>query len=109
MSIDFHYLTPMGGLEYGVKFMNPWILHARLELHKDMMAQSWSEVIFPDTVWDLCVVPDKLVANVAAIVGDHRCTRLAIESKRLWMCSWGTADQAASTRSKVDLVSQLGV
>ncbi|GFV66296.1 hypothetical protein TNCV_2737101 [Trichonephila clavipes] len=25
-------------------------------------------------------------------------TRLGIDSKRLWMCSWGTADQAASTR-----------
>ncbi|GFX71678.1 hypothetical protein TNCV_4131241 [Trichonephila clavipes] len=25
-------------------------------------------------------------------------THLGIDSKRLWMCSWGTADQAASTR-----------
>ncbi|GFY02123.1 uncharacterized protein TNCV_5099841 [Trichonephila clavipes] len=25
-------------------------------------------------------------------------TRLGIDSKRLWMCSWGTANQAASTR-----------
>ncbi|GFS59568.1 hypothetical protein TNCV_2580931 [Trichonephila clavipes] len=25
-------------------------------------------------------------------------TRLGIDSKRLWMCSWSTADQATSTR-----------
>ncbi|GFV84506.1 hypothetical protein TNCV_2481201 [Trichonephila clavipes] len=25
-------------------------------------------------------------------------TRLGIDSKRLWMCSWGIADQEASTR-----------
>ncbi|GFU85132.1 transposable element Tc1 transposase [Trichonephila clavipes] len=38
------------------------------------------------------------VARVAAIVGDHHSAiRLSIDSKILWMCSWGTADQAAST------------
>ncbi|GFU56851.1 hypothetical protein TNCV_88121 [Trichonephila clavipes] len=43
------------------------------------------------------------VARVAAVVGDHRslslsATRIGIDSKTLWMCSWGTGDQAASTR-----------
>ncbi|GFS94452.1 teneurin-a [Trichonephila clavipes] len=37
------------------------------------------------------------VARVATIVGDPAATRLGIDSNRLWMCSWGTADQAAST------------
>ncbi|GFW53431.1 hypothetical protein TNCV_3928101 [Trichonephila clavipes] len=45
-------------------------------------------------VW---LIPES-VARVAAIVGYHRCHRLGIDSKRLWMCSWGTADQEASTR-----------
>ncbi|GFU59808.1 hypothetical protein TNCV_4343631 [Trichonephila clavipes] len=38
------------------------------------------------------------VARVAAIVGDHGATRLGINLKRLWVDSWGTADQASSTR-----------
>ncbi|GFW17873.1 uncharacterized protein TNCV_1134731 [Trichonephila clavipes] len=37
------------------------------------------------------------VAGEAAIVGDHRC-HTAVDSKRLCKCSWGTEDQAASTR-----------
>ncbi|GFX10076.1 transposable element Tcb1 transposase [Trichonephila clavipes] len=32
------------------------------------------------------------VASVAAIVGITAATRLVIDSKRLWMCYWGTAD-----------------
>ncbi|GFU14395.1 hypothetical protein TNCV_2176281 [Trichonephila clavipes] len=44
----------------------------------------------------------ELVARVAAIVGDHRChARHGIDSKRLWMCSWVTADQATSTRCQL--------
>ncbi|GFX29791.1 hypothetical protein TNCV_4749201 [Trichonephila clavipes] len=51
-------------------------------------------------VIDFCEVwflPES-VARVAAIVGDHHCHTLWYYSKRLWMSSWGTADQAAFTR-----------
>ncbi|GFT75779.1 hypothetical protein TNCV_3125671 [Trichonephila clavipes] len=37
-------------------------------------------------------------ARVADLFEITAATRLGIDSKRLWMCSWGTADQAASTR-----------
>ncbi|GFW43114.1 hypothetical protein TNCV_1475091 [Trichonephila clavipes] len=44
------------------------------------------------------------VARVAAIVGDHAATLLGIDSKRLWMCSWGKADREQLPHvAKVDL------
>ncbi|GFY36108.1 hypothetical protein TNCV_4844801 [Trichonephila clavipes] len=45
-SLDCEYLTPTAGWEYGVRLTKPWILHARMELHKGMMAQSWFGVFF---------------------------------------------------------------
>ncbi|GFT05047.1 uncharacterized protein TNCV_531021 [Trichonephila clavipes] len=40
MSLDSIYLTPTGGCQYDVRLMNSWILHARLELRKGMVARS---------------------------------------------------------------------
>ncbi|GFY35377.1 hypothetical protein TNCV_797261 [Trichonephila clavipes] len=59
---------------------------------KDNMLTKYQLIKFIDIceVWFLPV-------SVAAIVGDHPATRLGIDSKTL-TCSWGTADQAASTR-----------
>ncbi|GFV38883.1 hypothetical protein TNCV_192511 [Trichonephila clavipes] len=42
-------------------------------------------------VWSLQESVTRLLEIIAV-------TRLGFDSKRLWMCSWGTADQAASTR-----------
>ncbi|GFW12158.1 hypothetical protein TNCV_4936021 [Trichonephila clavipes] len=38
------------------------------------------------------------VARVAAMLEITAATHLGIDSKRVWMCYWGAADQAASTR-----------
>ncbi|GFV26274.1 hypothetical protein TNCV_1990161 [Trichonephila clavipes] len=64
--------------------------------HPGCVVQRYQMIKFIDfcEVWFL---PES-VARVAAIVGEPAATRLGIDSKRLWMCSWGTADQAASTR-----------
>ncbi|GFU70707.1 hypothetical protein TNCV_4952011 [Trichonephila clavipes] len=62
----------------------------------DIMLTKYQMIKFIDSceVWFL---PES-VARVAAIVRDHRCHPPRIDSEKLWMCSWGTADQAASTR-----------
>ena len=57
MSLDSDYLMRAGGLEYGVTFMKPWILHTRLELYKAMVAQSWCVVFFRGTIWYLSEAP----------------------------------------------------
>ncbi|GFT19619.1 HTH_Tnp_Tc3_2 domain-containing protein [Trichonephila clavipes] len=52
-SDESRFRMPTGGREYGVRLMKPWILHARLEMYKGMVTQSWSGVFFRGTVWDL--------------------------------------------------------
>ncbi|GFX60872.1 hypothetical protein TNCV_1311651 [Trichonephila clavipes] len=62
----------------------------------DNMLTKYQMIKFIDFC-ELWFLPPESVARVAAIVGDHRCPSPQA-SKRLWMCSWGTADQAASPR-----------
>ncbi|GFX54921.1 transposable element Tcb2 transposase [Trichonephila clavipes] len=46
MSLDSNFLTMTGASEYGVRLKKTWILHASVELYKEMVVQSWSGVFF---------------------------------------------------------------
>ncbi|GFW80700.1 transposable element Tcb2 transposase [Trichonephila clavipes] len=52
--------------------MEPWILHARLELYKGMMAQSWSGVFLWHCMGSFERIPNPLNAiRYLELLGDH--------------------------------------
>ncbi|GFX54724.1 hypothetical protein TNCV_2822451 [Trichonephila clavipes] len=73
MSLNSGYSTSAGGSEYGIKLKKSGIMHAKLELYKGMVAQSWSGGAFSwYCLGSLGRVPTTLNAiRYIELLGDH--------------------------------------